>query len=238
MKGNVKWGATGLILGLAAALSIPSFAQTTPPASSGTGDRAVTVTGTATIKSAPDEAVVTLGVHTQAATAEAAMQQNASKMSEVVKALLDAGIKQSDIATAGISLYPNYSNDGLAIVGYAAENQVNATIRDMNKVGQTIDRAVAAGANLSNGITFQVSDQNEGLDEALQAAVEDARHKAEVLAAAGDARLGQMLQVTESGAPTPPPLYRDVMAAEAASTPVSPPTIETQVSVTVVWALS
>jgi hypothetical protein len=238
MKGSVKWGAAGLILGLAVALSIPSFAQTTPPAPSGISDRTVTVTGTATIRSAPDEAIVTLGVNTQAATAEAAMQQNASKMSEIVKALLDAGIKQSDIATAVLSLYPNYSNDGLAIVGYAAENQVNATIRDMGKVGQVIDRAVAAGANVSSGISFQVSDQSKGLDEALQAAVADARHKAEVLAAAGGASLGQMLQVTELGAPTPQPLYRDVMAAGAATTTVSPPTIETQVGVTVVWALS
>lgn len=238
MRANIKWGAAGLILGLGVALAVPSFAQTTSPAPSGTSDRTVTVTGTATIESAPDEAIVTLGVQTQAATAEAAMQQNANKMSQVVKALLGAGLKQSDIATAVLSLYPNYSNDGLAIVGYAAENQVNATIHDMDKVGQIIDGAVAAGANVSSGVSFQVSDQSKGLDEALQAAVADARHKAEVLAAGGGASLGQMLQVTENSAPTPVPLYRDVMAAGAATTPVSPPTLETQVSVTVVWALS
>jgi hypothetical protein len=237
MRANVKSGAAGLIFGLMVALSFPSFAQTSPPAPVGTSDRTVTVTGTGTIRSAPDEAIVTLGVHTQAATAQAAMQQNAGKMSAVVRALLGAGLRQNDIATATLSLYPNYSNDGLAIVGYAAENQVNATIHDMAEVGRIIDKAVAAGANVSSGVSFRVSDQNRGLDEALQAAVADARHKAEVLASAGDASLGRVLQVTESATAIPGPLYRDVMAAEGATTPISPPTLETQVSVTIVWAL-
>ncbi len=243
MKGNVKWGTAGLILGLALALSVPSFAQSptppTPDTSAGT-DRTVTVSGTATIRSMPDEAVVTLGVHTQAPTAEEAMRQNAAQMSDVIASLLDEGLKQNDIATAWINLWPSYSDSGLTIVGYTAENQVNATIRDMGKVGRIIDRAVEAGANLTNGISFQISDESQGRDQALQAAVEDARHKAEVLATAGGATLGQVVTISELTAPSPPPIYYDraVEAAGAATTPVSPPTIETQVSVTVVWALA
>jgi uncharacterized protein YggE len=110
----------------------------------------------------------------------------------------------------------------------------------MNKVGRIIDRAVAAGANLTNGISFQVSDVSQGRDQALQAAVDDARHKAEVLAEAGGATLGQVVSVSELSAPSPPPIYYDraAEAAGTATTPVSPPTIDTQVSVTVVWALA
>lgn len=241
MTGKLKWGAAGLILGLAAALTIPSFAQTTSPPPVPTGaspDRTVTVTGTATIKSAPDEAVVTLGVQTQAPTAEAAMQQNANQMSDVMAALLDDGLRQDDIATAWVNLYPNYSDSGLTIVGYTAENQVNATIRDMGKIGRIIDDGVAAGANVTSGISFQVSDGSKGLDDALRAAVADARQKAGVLAAAGGADLGQVVSITEVSAPSYPPIYRDIAAQAGASTPVSPPTLETEVTVSVVWALA
>lgn len=239
MKAQAKWGAAGLILGLAAALALPSLAQTTtPPPTGGSSDRTVTVSGNATIKSAPDEAVVTLGVQTQASTAQEALQQNAAQMSDVMKALLGDGLKADDIATVGVNLYPNYDSNGTIIVSYTAQNQVNATVHDMNKVGMIIDDAVAAGANLSSGITFQLSDQNQGVDQALQAAVADARSKAQTLAEAGNASLGQVISITETSAPTPGPVFYDKMSAGvAASTPVSPPTLETQVSVTVVWAL-
>lgn len=236
MRGKVKWGVAGLVLGLAAALSIPSVAQSPAP-TDGDADRTVTVTGTATIRSEPDEAVVTLGVRTQAATAEAAMRENAEKMTAVIRALTGQGLADDDIATAWVNLYPNYSSDGLAIIGYWAENQVNATVRDMGRVGRVIDRAVAAGANLAGGITFGLSDENRGVDEALEAAVADARHKAEILASAGAAGLGQVLQIGEVFTPAPPPIYYERAAADEAVTPISPPTLETQVTVTVTWEL-
>ncbi len=94
MKAKVSWGAAGLLLGLVAALTLPSLAQTSSPSPGTDGSgRTVTVTGSATIRSAPDEAVVTLGVQTQAPTAQGALQQNASRMNDVVKALLGDGVK-------------------------------------------------------------------------------------------------------------------------------------------------
>lgn len=239
MDGRFKWGAAGLILGLAVALSVPSFAQQPTPSPSETTDRTVTVTGSATIRSAPDEAVVTLGVETQAPTAQEVMQQNAAKMTDVIRALLDLGIGQDAIATTGINLWPNYTDSGRVIVSYTAQNQVSVTIRDMERIGRVIDTAVEAGANLTSGVMFQLSDENQGRDTALEAAMADARHKAEVLAAAGDASLGQVISIQETSSGFPPPVFDYRMAAaEAAVTPVSPPTLETQVTVTVVWALS
>lgn len=239
MKGNLKWGVAGLVVGLAVALTLPSLAQSPTPAAGGTAERTVSVSGSAIIRSAPDEAVVTLGVHTQDTTAEAAMAANAEHMTDVIEAILGEGIPEDDIATAWVNLWPNYSDSGLTVVGYTAENQVNVTVREMGKIGRLIDEAVGAGANLTSGISFRVTDTNEGLDTALEAAVADARHKAEVLAEAGGAQLGSVLQVTESGSPTPPPIYYDrAMAAESSAVPpIEPPTMETQVTVSVTWSL-
>jgi uncharacterized protein YggE len=127
------------------------------------------------------------------------------------------------------------------ITGYQAVNQVDVTVRDISKVGAIIDDSVKAGANLSNGITFQLSDQNQGVDQALADAVANARSKAETLAGAGDAQLGQVVSIQEGSGYTPPIYYGRDMAASsagAAATPIQPPTLETQVSVTVTWALT
>ena len=239
MKKNVRWGIAGLVAGLAAALAIPTFAQTTPPAGGGSSERTVTVTGSATIRSAPDEAVITLGVRTQAPTAEGAMQQNANRMAAIMRVLLDQGLSQGDIATAWINLYPNYDSSGLTIVGYTAENQVTATVRDMGRIGRIIDGTVESGANVLGGIAFQLSDENEGRDDALAEAVADARRKAEILAEASGASLGPVVTIAESGGVSPPPIYYERVAADAgATTPISPPTLESQVMVTVVWSLA
>ncbi len=240
MNGNAKWGLAGLVLGVTVALMLPSLAQTSGP-QPGTTQRTVTVSGKATITSDPDEAVVTLGVQTQAQTAEAAMRDNANRMNDVIQAVRSEGVAPDDIATAWINLYPRYDDNGMSIVGYTAENQVNVTVRAMDDIGRVIDAAIEAGANLSSGIAFGLSDESAGAESALADAVGDARSKAEALAAASDAQLGAVVSVVETGAPTPPVMYRDYALAEdataAGAPPVETPTIETKVGVTVTWEL-
>jgi uncharacterized protein YggE len=238
MKPNVKWGVAGLVLGLAVALTLPTVAQQSSP-EAGSVDRTVSTSGTAIIRSAPDEALVTLGVSSEASTAQQAMDANAEAMNDVIDALLDAGLDRDDLATASINLYPRWDDMGTSVTGFTAENQVTATVDDLDRVGQIIDRGVAAGANLASGITFRVSESNEAVDRALQEAVADARRKAEALAAAGDAGLGAVVSITETSSSVEPPVvYARAEAAADLATPVLPPTMESQVSVTVVWALA
>jgi uncharacterized protein YggE len=76
------------------------------------------------------------------------------------------------------------------------------------------------------------------VERALEEAVANARAKATALASASDVSLGSVLTITEGTTPQFPPIP---LAADAgrveASTPISPPTLETQVTVTVVWSL-
>lgn len=240
MKANTRWGIAGVALGVAVALTLPSLAQTSAP-EPGTMERTVTVSGTATIRSEPDEAVVTLGVRTDALTAEAAMRDNANRMNDVIQAVRREGVAADDIATAWINLYPRYDDSGISVVGYTAENQVNVTVRAMDGIGGVIDAAIDAGANLSSGISFGLSDDGVGAESALADAVKDARSKAAALAEATGAQLGAVVTVVETGAPTPPVAYRDYAYAEdaamAGAPPVETPTIETEVGVAVTWEL-
>ena len=240
---RIGYISAGVVLGTIVALTLPSLAQDTGSTGSGTADRTVTVNGTATIKAKPDEAIVGLGVQTQANTAQGALSENAIKMTALIASLMDKGIAKDDIATSYVSIYPTYGNSGTAITGYQADNQVNVTLHDISTVGEVIDDAVKAGANLSNGITFQLSDENQGVNQALGDAVANARSKAETLAGAGGAQLGEVVSIQESSYGSTPPIYygRDAAMGGAvadSATPIQPPTLETQVSVTVTWALS
>jgi uncharacterized protein YggE len=244
----------GIAVGVVLALSVPSFASgaaspgvsapqpialTATPAPA-IGQRTVSVTGTAILRSTPDEAVVSFGVQTESPSAEDAMDENAARMVSVLRALADLGLKEDDISTTGVNLYPSYGSDGMNVSGYQATNQVSVTFHDLGSVGRAIDAAVKAGANLTNGVTFQMSPANRGSEQALSGAIADARSKASAVAAASDASLGQVLTISETGSPSiypPMPYDTAVAGAEGAATPVNPPTLETQISVQVTWEL-
>ncbi len=227
----------GVLIGGIVALQIPSGAQT---ASTGTHERTITVTGSATVHAKPDEAVVSLGVHTQAETAQEAMDQNATKMSAVIQALKRLGFADGDLATTDVSLNPIWSNTGNTIVGYQSENTVDVTIHDLTKVGKTIDAAVGAGANLTGGITFKLSDANQGLNSALADAVRDAKTKADAMADAAGSSVGGVVTIAQAHPQGPIPFYGERVGFAAttdATTPVKTPTIDNEVQVTVTWDL-
>jgi len=238
MKPNLKWGVSGVVLGLVVALTLPTIAQE-DPAEPATQDRTVSTTGVAIVRSAPDEALVTLGVHAEADTAEAAMDANAALMSDVILALVGAGLREDQLATATLNLWPRWGDTGQEVVGFTAENQVTVTVHDLDGVGEILDTAVDAGANLTSGITFRVSETNTAADQALTEAVGDARRKAELLAIAGGVELGEVVTMIElsSGGTSPPVVYAEAAVADGASTQVFPPTLESQVSVSVTWSL-
>jgi len=228
-----------LVFGAALALALPSLGLSSSSDPASGPQRTVKVTGSAIIRSQPDEATISIGVQTRDRTANQALRDNAAKMAKAINAVIATGVSRSDIATSFISLNPNYDSSGRTVDSYIAMNQVEVTVRDLTKVGQVIDRAVAAGANLTSGITFKLSEQNKGRADALAAAVQDARSQAEALVKAAGASLGQVVSIEQDSSALPPPILDErAKAALASPTPVLPPTLESQVSVTVVWALT
>jgi hypothetical protein len=141
--------ATALCLG---ALPLMSHAQSNPAvAAVGT---LLNVSASGEVRRAPDIAVLSTGVVTQAVDANAAMRANAEQMSAVIAAIKAAGIAERDVQTGGVNLSPQYryaENQPPTITGYQASNTVNITVRDLARLGKTLDALVATGANQING---------------------------------------------------------------------------------------
>jgi uncharacterized protein len=230
---------SGIVIGGVVALQIPSAAQDNG-SNPGSDTRTVTASGTAHIRANPDEAVVTLGVRTSADSAQTAMDQNSQAMAEVLDALRALGLGDKDLATQSIDLSPRWDNRGQTVIGYEASNSVEVTIHDLNMVGKVIDTGVSSGANIAGGIRFRVSDENQGLEDALASAVSDAKAKADAMAGAADATVDQVLTITQ-GSGQGEPIYAQRVVGYAAadlSVPIEAPTIDTQVDVTVTWELA
>src|SRR3954452_18079070 len=82
----------------------------------------VTTIGHGVVTAVPDEATVSAGVRTHAATAHAALAANAKAMNAVVDALKQAGGR--DLQTQQVSLYPQTDQEG-KVTGYVAQDTVS-----------------------------------------------------------------------------------------------------------------
>lgn len=203
----------------------------------------LTVTGQGEARAAPDMATIQLGVTTQAASAAEAMRQNSTQQTAVIEALTGAGIEQADVQTSGLNLNPlmDYA-EGRAptVTGYQASNMVAVRVREVARLGEVLDAIVAAGANEINGISFIRDDASASEDEARRAAVEDARHKAEVLAEAAGLTLGPVLVLRDTPAMEGPrPMMMEARAAsDAAKVPIAAGEVALSAMVEMQFALS
>jgi uncharacterized protein YggE len=203
----------------------------------------ITVSSTATVKAAPDEAVVSLGVRSESPDSAAAFAQNARDMQAVLGAVGAAGIDERDIQTTNVSLAQRVTkhktpNEQRVFV---ASNSIQVTIRDLSSVGSVIDAAVRAGADAVNDIRFQLSDPNSIRTDALTRAVTGARSKAEALATAADAQIVRVVTIDEQNyqAPVYRATFDQAALAVPASTPIVPPSsLEVTETISVVWEIA
>ncbi len=209
----------------------------------------VSVSANGLVRKPPDQAVVSLAVENVAPNARAAAQQNAQRMDVVIKAIKQAGIPADRIRTTGYNLMPEYqytqptpNHPGeQKLVGYRASNMVQVTVDSIPRVGPVIDVAIAAGANRANGVSFQLRDPDAARREALRMAVANARQDAETLAQASGHQLGELVQLSTTGAIVPPPVPMIMgakrMQAEDVTTPVEPGELEISATVLAVYHL-
>jgi uncharacterized protein YggE len=194
----------------------------------------VTTLGHGVITVAPDQATVTAGVHTQAASASAALAANAKLMNAVLAALKAAG--GDKLQTQQVSLYPQTDPQG-QVTGYVADNSVSASTK-IADTGALIDAAVGAGANTVGGPTLSVSDRDARYRDALGKALADARLKAEALAKAGGFGVGPISSVTEQSGGGPTPMFQAATgSAKADSTPIEPGTQDVTADVSVTYRI-
>lgn len=217
-----------LAIFLAIATPMTATAQQVSPAISAAAQgTTLTVSATGEASRTPDFAAVSAGVVTQATAVDAAMRENAARMSEVLAALHSAGIAERDIQTSRVSLAPQYryeQNQAPAIVGYQANNSVSVKVRDLSRLGRVLDALIAPGANQINGPDFGIEHPETAYAEARRDAVRKALAQAQTYADALGVKVRRIVRINEGGASANLPMPRmRTMAAPVAevATPIA-----------------
>lgn len=185
----------------------------------------IVVSGEGETAVSPDMALVTLAVMREAETARQAMDDNNTAMAAVIAAMKEEGVEARDLQTSGLSISPRYvypddrnGEEQPRIVAYQVTNSLTVRIRDLDSVGEIIDRSVTLGVNQGGNIVFTNDDPSDALDSARRAAVENAIAKARTLAQAAGVELGKLMEISEhSTPPRPMPQQARAMRMEAAA---------------------
>lgn len=234
-----------LAAALLAAVAAPAtIAATAPALAAEAVAQTLSLTGEGSASAAPDQATITSGVTSEGQTAREAVDANSKAMAALIDSFKKAGIQAADLQTSGFSVQPRYgqpkegASEAPHIDGYEVRNQVTVRVRDLTKLGAVLDTAVATGSNQIDGINFGLADPAPVLDKAREAAVADAKRKAELIAKAAGVKLGRILAIAEPGAEPPRPMMAAYAMAKSAPVPVEAGESEFTARVTVTWEIA
>jgi len=237
------------LLGLSLVLSSFPFSASAQFARVVGDKRSVEIRASEKVTVPAEIAIVKIGFQNQAATKDAAYQENTKASAKVIQALLDAKIPRDAIETQTISLERQDETsraNAVRTTKFSADQEWRIHVRAA-EAQKVVDIAVAAGANQVTDMDWLVMDPQALEAKAYAAALNRARAIAESTAAQAGVKLGEILSITNSVSPF---LFSPTLNAEAASvsgssaysvktTPLTlfPPSIQRQASVTVIFAI-
>jgi uncharacterized protein YggE len=186
----------------------------------------VTVIGEALRRVLPERAEFVIEVAATAMTAAQALRDNHAKTMQVSQAVNALGVQPADIQTISLKVHSLASPVMQSLPGYAgmpqigpggfspyatgpavqpdaqfgsfhAANTLRLNVREPGRAGEIADAAARAGATITGAFCFRAADEASARRAALEAAGNDARKKAEVLATAAGKKIGDAVAISE-----------------------------------------
>lgn len=155
----------------------------------------ITVDGKGEIFAKPDIATFNFSVTAKEVDAATAQTSAADRMNAIVAYLKEKGVDEKDIKTTGYYLNPRYEypevrctdwgcppSGEAKLVGYEVTQSADVKVRKTQDAGMLIAGVGEAGATNVGGLSFTMDDEDGLMTQAREAAIAEARAKAEVLA--------------------------------------------------------
>lgn len=157
----------------------------------------IVTSGTASVDATPDIATLAIEVNVAAKDAASAKKQADERVAQYLSFLEQNQIAKKDISAANLRTQPDYDyQNGKSILkGYRAVRTVEVTLRQLDKLNALLDGALKAGLNEIRSVSLGVAQPDAYKDKARKAAIDDAIHQAEQLAAGFNSKLGPVYSV-------------------------------------------
>ena len=150
-------------------------------------EQTLSVVGQGVSRPTPDVANVTVRLRRTRAGAESARASVDKRAQRIITAARALDVPRSDIQTSQITLsravLKPLRKGGRQRIRYTAATTVDVRFADSDKVGRFLTAATGLGASGFEGPSFEFSSPNAGRAEAEQAALRDARSRADAAAA-------------------------------------------------------
>ena len=186
----------------------------------------IAVVGEALRRVAPETAEFLIEITAGGATGSQAIQNHQTKTTQISQAVSALGVQRSDLQIISQNVVNGYTplmqalpQYGLPQIGqsgfnafsaptalqpevqfgtaHQAKSALRVIVRDASRAGEIADALVMAGAALMSGVSYRAGDEAGARKLALEAAVKDARVKAETVAAAAGKKLGDPVGILE-----------------------------------------
>ena len=227
------------LLALAALASTIStqFAQAATPT------RYISVSSTGTIKVTPDAVRLNASVSAIAKVSKEALTNANIAADKFRSSILANGIDKKNLASTTLTVYPeyNYTQDtGNVLIGYRASQSFEVIIRNAAKAGEIVDAVVASAGDALyiNGVTPFVYDNSKATEAARISAVKSAKAKATSYAKLLGVKIGKIIYLQESSAPSSYPISMVQAKSDAGATQIDLGQQDVTVSVSTKWAIS
>ncbi|MEZ5094254.1 SIMPL domain-containing protein [Nocardioides sp.] len=235
--------ATAYLLGGAAQGTASPAQAASEPATTAT-DRTIQVVGKGSATVVPDRLAFTVTVTAKRDTLDDALSAASASMDRVLGVLGKQGVAKSDTQTTGLSMNPEYyypSGAPRVLTGYRVTQRLRVQVPELAKGGAAVSAVVGSGEGVKvSNLSLVVGDPEQGIAEAREAAVEEAKAKAQQYADATGATLGEVVSVREVSAPASRPQPVSLRAAAKAAydaVPIRAGESDLTVRVQVVWGL-
>lgn len=210
--------ALGALLVVLAAWGIWSATDSASAAAPSNEQRLLTFTGSGSAQIAPDSASISAGVSATGRDADSAQDAASRKMRALVAHMKSQGLDAADLQTTDATVSEDWERKGR----FVANQSLSIRVEDPARAGALLGEATQGGADTVSGPAFGLEDQRAGYDEALRAAIADARAKADAAASHMDAEVRAVYSIGESANGSVVPMFGATTEARAmdAATPV------------------
>ena len=212
------------------------FAQAAPV-------RYISVSSVGTVKVVPDAVRLNASVSAIAKVSKDALSTANIAADKFRKSILANGIDKKYLSSTTLTIYPEYNytqETGNVLTGYRASQSFEVVIRSAAKAGEIVDAVVtsAGDALYINGVTPFVYDNTKATEAARISAVKNAKAKANSYAKLLGVKIGKVIWLQESSAPSSYPISMVQAKSDAGATQIDLGEQDISVSVATRWAIS